>query len=158
MTASPRIGLGEPLDQTRIRRLIPHADAMCLLETVIDWDEDSITCRTASHRDPTHPLRRDGHLAALHAFEYGAQAAAIHGSLCAQITGQTAPSGYLAAIRDARWWVAELETIVAPLEVFARCLLRDGGRCSYAIRVSAADQLLAEGRIVILPRPDGAGS
>lgn len=153
--APPPIALGDPLDQAVIRTLIPHAGAMCLLDAVSAWDEDTITCLTTRHRDPTHPLRRDDHLAALHAFEYGAQAAAVHGSLCAHRSGQTVPPGYLAAIREARWFVAALDTIAAPLEIFARCQLRDAGRCSYAIRVSAADRLLAEGRIVILPRPDG---
>jgi len=36
------------IDKAAIRRLIPHAGAMCLLDTVIAWDETSITCETAT--------------------------------------------------------------------------------------------------------------
>lgn len=155
----PIAAFGLPAGKAQIQELIPHAGAMCLLEAVTAWDKDTIICVTDTHRDPANPLRAEGRLAALHAFEYGAQAAAIHGSLCARAAGRTAPPGYLAALRDARWFVAELDTVAALLEVSARQLLNEAGRCIYAIRVSAGDRVLAEGRIVIVPRPDsGAGS
>jgi predicted hotdog family 3-hydroxylacyl-ACP dehydratase len=142
------------LDQARIQTLIPHAGAMCLLEAVTAWDAEAIVCATETHRDPANPLRRQGRLAAVHAFEYGAQAAAIHGALCAGAAGQTAPAGYLAALRDARWFVADLAAVDAPLEVAARLLLSDdAGHCIYAIQIRAAGQTLAEGRIAIVPQP-----
>lgn len=141
------------LDKAQIQTLIPHAGAMCLLETVTAWDEQSIACATQTHRDPTNPLRRRGRLAALHAFEYGAQAAAIHGALRARTAGQTAPAGYLAALRDARWFFTDLAVVDAPLEVVARLLLGDAGHCIYAIQLSAAGQTLAEARITIVPQP-----
>jgi predicted hotdog family 3-hydroxylacyl-ACP dehydratase len=141
------------IDETEIRSLIPHAGAMCLLEAVIAWDEQSITCLTDTHRDPANPLRRRGRLSVLHAIEYGAQAAAIHGALHARAAGQTAPPGYLAALRDARWYVAELDAVAEPLEVAARLLLGDAGHCIYAIQVHATDRLLAEARITIVPQP-----
>lgn len=147
------------LDQARIQTLIPHAGAMCLLEAVTAWDGEAIVCVTGTHRDPANPLRRQGRLAALHAFEYGAQAAAIHGALRAGAMGQTAPAGYLAALRDARWFVADLAVVDAPLEVAARLLLGDAGHCIYAIQIRAAGQTLAEARITIVPQPqNGDGS
>ena len=141
------------IDQAQIRTLIPHAGAMCLLEAVIAWDENRIVCETWTHCDPAHPLRRQGRLSALHGVEYGAQAAAIHGCLCAQSAGKTAPPGYLAALRDVRWFAAELDTVAAPLEVAADLLMGDGDSCIYAIRVSAAGQALVEARITIAPQP-----
>ena len=30
---------------------------MCLLEEVLEWDENAIACRAVSHRDPANPLR-----------------------------------------------------------------------------------------------------
>ena len=78
------------IDKAEIRSLIPHAGAMCLLDAVTAWDEQSITCLSDTHRDPANPLRRQGRLSVLHAIEYGAQAAAIHGALCARAAGQTA--------------------------------------------------------------------
>src|SRR6059058_4587817 len=86
-----------PIDKAEIRRLIPHAGTMCLLDSVLGWDDESIVCTTNTHRDEANPLRRDGRLSALHALEYGAQAAAIHGGLRARAAGTTAPPCYLAA-------------------------------------------------------------
>ncbi|MCP5157998.1 MAG: hypothetical protein H6975_01075 [Gammaproteobacteria bacterium] len=141
------------IDKAHIRTLIPHADAMCLLDTVITWDDDFIQCMTDTHRDPANPLRRQGRLSAVAAFEYGAQAAAIHGGLCASVAGKTAPPGYLAALRDARWFVAELDENAAPLEVTARRLLGEAAHCIYKIQISSAGRLLAEARVVIAPQP-----
>lgn len=138
------------IDKAEIRSLIPHAGAMCLLDAVTAWDEQSITCLSDTHRDPANPLRRQGRLSVLHAIEYGAQAAAIHGALCARAAGQTAAPGYLAALRDARWFVADLDAVAAPLEVVARPLLGDVGYWIYAIQVGAAGRLLAEARITIV--------
>lgn len=140
------------IDKNQIQALIPHAGAMCLLEAVTAWDEQSIACVTETHRDPANPLRRQGRLPAVMAFEYGGQAAAIHGGLRARAAGQTAPPGYLAALRDARWLVADLDGIAEPLEVAAQLLLGDQAHCLYAIQVSAAGRLLAEARIAIAPQ------
>ncbi len=141
------------IDAAQIRTLIPHAGAMCLLETVTFWDETRIMCMTQTHRDPANPLRRQGRLAVQHGVEYGAQAAAIHGSLRAQAAGQPAPPGYLAALRDVRWVVTDLDAVAAPLEVAAHLLMGDASHCIYAIQVSAGgQQVLAEARITIAPQ------
>ena len=97
---------GTSINKAEIRTLIPHSGLMCLLDEVTQWDDRSITCVTNTHRDPANPLRRDGRLSAVHAFEYGAQAAAVHGGLRARSVGEIAPPGYLAALRDARLHVA----------------------------------------------------
>jgi predicted hotdog family 3-hydroxylacyl-ACP dehydratase len=125
---------------------------MCLLDEVVQWDDRSITCITNTHRDPANPLRRDGHLSAVHAFEYGAQAAAIHGGLRARLTGATAPPGYLAALRDARLHATTLDDIKSELQVHAFCLFGDEANTVYECRVSAGDTLLAEGRVTIILR------
>ena len=153
MTSRPPATRFMPIGKAHIAALIPHAGAMCLLDAVTEWDEDAIVCVTNTHRDPANPLRLRGRLAAIHAFEYGAQAAAVHGGLCARTVGQTAPPGYLAALRDARWFVADLDSIAAPLEITAHQLLNEAGRCIYAIRVDAGGQTLAEARIIIVPQP-----
>ena len=45
--------------------LIPHGGAMCLLDEVLHMDDESITCRATSHRNPGHPLREGGILPAV---------------------------------------------------------------------------------------------
>jgi predicted hotdog family 3-hydroxylacyl-ACP dehydratase len=125
---------------------------MCLLNSVTHWDDRSIVCVTDTHRDPANPLRRDGRLSALHAFEYGAQAAAVHGGLRARLAGTTAPPGYLAALRDARLHAMRLDNITSPLQICASRLFGDGTNTVYECRVLAGDVLLADGRITIIQR------
>ena len=141
-----------PINKAEIRTLIPHSGLMCLLDEVTQWDDRSITCVSNTHRDPANPLRRDGHLSALHAFEYGAQAAAVHGGLHARSVGTTAPPGYLAALRDARLHVARLDDIRSPLYIRANRLFGDGANTIYECRVSADNVPLADGRVTIVQR------
>src|SRR5207244_13460553 len=133
------------IEKTEIRTLMRHAGLMCLLDSVVKWDDESIVCRSETHRDPTNPLRRDGQLSALHALEYGAQAAAVHGGLRARSAGAVAPPCYLAALRDAHLQVERLDDIASPLEVRAPRLFGDTGVTVYAWCVSACEVLLAYG-------------
>jgi predicted hotdog family 3-hydroxylacyl-ACP dehydratase len=140
------------INKAEIRTLIPHSGLMCLLDEVTEWDDRSITCISNTHRDPANPLRRDGRLSAVHAFEYGAQAAAVHGGLRALSVGAIAPPGYLAALRDARVNVAFLDDIDSPLQISASRLFGDKANTVYECRVTAGDVLLASGRITIMER------
>jgi predicted hotdog family 3-hydroxylacyl-ACP dehydratase len=138
--------------KAEIRTLIPHSGTMCLLDEVTQWDDRSISCVTNTHHDPANPLRRDGRLSALHAFEYGAQAAAVHGGLRARSIGATAAPGYLAALRDAHLHAARLDDITSPLQIYANRLFGDGANTIYECRVSADNVLLADARITIIQR------
>ena len=140
------------VSKSEICALIPHAGTMCLLDGVSSWDERSIVCTSETHRDPNNPLRRNGQLSAVHAFEYAAQATAVHGGLRARAAGATASPGYLAAIRDARLHVARLDDIAASLEVSASHIFGDKANTVYECRVTAGDHPVAEARITIMLR------
>jgi len=142
----------QPINKAEIRILIPHSGLMCLLDEVTQWDDRPITCVTNTHCDPANPLRRNGRLSAVHAFEYGAQTAAVHGGLRARSMGATAPPGYLAAIRDARLHVARLDDITLPLHVSANRLFGDGANTIYECRISAGETGIADGRVTIVER------
>src|SRR5215813_14571275 len=138
--------------KTEIRALIRHSGLMCLLDEVVQWDDQSIACVSNTHRDPANPLRRQGRLSALHAFEYGAQAAAIHGGLWARAVGTIAPPGYLAALRNGRLHVTRLDSIHLPLRISATRLYGEGANTVYEFTLSAATVLVAEGRVTIVER------
>jgi len=141
-----------PINKAEIRTLIPHSDLMCLLDEVLHWDDRVIVCITNTHRDPVNPLRREGCLAAVHAFEYGAQAAAVHGGLRARLAGSTAAPGYLAALRDGRLYVSRLDEIHLPLRICATRLFGDRANTVYECSISAATVVIAEGRVIIVER------
>jgi predicted hotdog family 3-hydroxylacyl-ACP dehydratase len=138
-----------PLDKSALERLLPHRGAMCLLDSVASWDADRIDCRAASHRAPTHPLRLGGRLPAVVAFEYAAQAMAVHGGLRARPDQDVAP-GYLVAVRDARLHVATLDDIAADLAISAICQAADVKGLTYAFSVKADERLVAEGRATVV--------
>jgi predicted hotdog family 3-hydroxylacyl-ACP dehydratase len=141
-----------PINKSKIRSLIPHSGLMCLLDSVSEWDDRSIICISNTHRDPANPLRRDGRLSAVHAFEYAAQAIAVHGGLRARSAGATARPGYLAGLREARLHAMRLDDVASPLRICAHRLFADGANAVYECRVSAGDVLLADARITIVLR------
>ena len=140
------------IGEKEIRGLIPHAGSMCLLESVESWDDAAVTCSTRTHRDPAHPLRRNGELSALHLIEYGAQAMAIHGGLLARRdSGQAAAPGLLTAVRDCVLHVQRVDDIETPLTVSAHRLLASAGGWMYQFEVSADGRCLAQGRLSVIP-------
>ena len=140
------------VDKSEIRTLIPHAGTMCLLDSVLDWNDESIVCLTDTHRHSNNPLRRNERLSALHALEYGAQAAAIHGGLRARAAGTTAPACYLAALRDTHLYVGRLDDLPSPLEVRAKRLFGDAGNTVYECAILTSGNVIAEGRVTIMLR------
>ena len=136
-----------------IAGLIPHAGAMCLLESVTSWTEDTIACRAISHLDPANPLRRADRLDVLCGIEYALQAAALHGALRG---GAPQPPGYLAALRLTKLAHGRLDDpALGMLAAHARREHGDATGLLYAIRLDAADgRVLIEGRAtIILTKP-----
>ena len=142
------------LGRTEIAALIPHAGAMCLLDTVVRWDSKSITCVASNHRDAGHPLANDGRLDTICGVEYAAQAMAIHGGLTA---GRRPEAGYLASVRDVVCHAERLDLADGDLEVTATLLLGDTGGAVYGFVVRCGMETLLEGRAAVVidagPRP-----
>lgn len=125
---------------------------MCLLDQVLSWDENHVVCLTQTHRNMFNPLRSRGQLAAVHLFEYAAQATAIHGGLCARAAGGTASPGYLAALRDAHLQVQRLDDIGGALEVRAQRLFGEDANTVYECAILDGIRPIAEVRVTIMLR------
>ena len=135
--------------------LIPHQGRMALIERVLSFDQDVIHAESENHRDPDHPLRRDGRLHAVHLCEYGAQAMAVHGALSARERGDRALPGLLVALRGVRLAVERLDDLGGPLAIHAHRVSADPAAWLYAFRVLHGEDLLAEGQaMVMLERAD----
>lgn len=142
------------IEQAELRTLIPHRGTMILLDGVLAWDEETILCTSTSHLNPANPLRRDKRLPALAAFEYGAQAMAVHGGLLARQEGRPPRPAYLAALRNGYLYVEWLDALPGPLEISAQRLMGDWSNAVYQCRVRAGANLLAEARITVMAQPD----
>lgn len=132
------------LDRAWLLAHLPHQGAMNLLEGIDAWDDSTIHARATSHRDPAHPLRRDGLLPVAAGIEYGAQAAAAHGALVG-----TVGAGLLASVRAVTFHVDRLDDLEAALDVRAEQLGGGERGVLYAFTVSSAGRALLEGRVTV---------
>ena len=135
-----------------IAALIPHQGTMCLLDRIVEWDTDRVVLATSTHRAPDNPLRLDGRLRAVHLCEYGAQAMAVHGGLCAQAEGKAARPGFLVSLRDVTLQTDFIDQLGDELLVSARRLLESAGSWQYAFDVTHAGETIASGRAAIIAR------
>jgi predicted hotdog family 3-hydroxylacyl-ACP dehydratase len=143
----------QTLTRAEIERRIPHKGAMCLLDAVVAWDENSIACQASSHRAPDHPLRAHGRLGAACGVEYAAQAMAVHGALISENhDGADTPprSGYLASLRSVDLHVERLDTVPGLLTVHAQRLTGDGNTVIYSFSVQDGPRALLGGRAVVV--------
>jgi len=103
------------LDRAWIESRIPHHGPMCLLDEVIGWDAERITCTSSSHRSADNPLRARGRLGIACGIEYAAQAMAVHGALIAALEAGRGVAGSLKAGRaGAAVLLAQSPTQVSP--------------------------------------------
>lgn len=141
-------------DRVGWAHLIPHQGAMCLLDTVIDYDATRIHARTASHANPDNPLRADGRLHAVALCEIGAQAMAVHGALRARDAGGHARPGFLVSLREVQLQVEYIDDLPGELDVYAEQLLDAGGSLQYAFRVEHQDRILVAGCAAVLAQAE----
>lgn len=139
---------------TDFSQLIPHQGGMCLLQSVVRWDERDIVLTTQTHRAPDNPLRSHGRLRAVHLCEYGAQAMAVHGALKAQAQGKQAAPGVLVSLRSVALHFDYIDQLPGDLEVRAECLQATPTSLQYSFAVLHQQQVLAEGRAAVVLSPE----
>jgi predicted hotdog family 3-hydroxylacyl-ACP dehydratase len=138
------------LNKAALCELMPHAEPMCLIEELVEWDQARILCRTRSHQSVHNPLRNNGHLNAIHAAEYGAQTVGLHGGLLAQAAGESPQSGFLVGLRGVKLYRPYLDQTDLPLTIEAQRLLADSLNLLYAFTLTLDRETVAEGRVAII--------
>ena len=128
---------------------LPHRDAMCLLDGVLEWDERHVVCRASSHRDALNPMRVAQQLPAACGIEYGAQAMAVHGVLVAA-DGAPLGRGVLASVRGVTLHAARLDDVVGLLRVAAERLSGEDDHVLYAYSIAGAAGELVSGRAAVV--------
>lgn len=122
---------------------------MRLLDTVEAWDETTIRCRTATHRDPDHPLRYRGRLSVSVGLEYAAQAMGVHVGLCDRDCQAAGRIGYVGSVRDVTFGVERLDDTVSDLVVEATRLAEGDQSYMYRFTVLLDSRAIIEGRASI---------
>jgi len=138
------------LTRSQIEARVPHAGAMCLLDSVLHWDATTIVCEAAAP-GAAHPLARAGGVPAVAAIEYAAQATAVHGALLE--AAQTPQAGLLAKLSDVELSVAVFDETGGSLTVRATVLSRNTSGCMYTFDVSDQRACVARGRLIVALQP-----
>jgi len=122
---------------------------MCLLDAVEAWDETTIRCRTATHRNPNHPLRSRGRLSVSVGLEYAAQAMGVHVGLLDRDRQTAGRIGYVGSVRDVTFGVERLDDTVSDLIVEATRLAEGDQSYMYRFTVRLDSRAIIEGRASI---------
>jgi predicted hotdog family 3-hydroxylacyl-ACP dehydratase len=150
------------LDRAWIESRIPHHGPMCLLDEVIGWDTERITCISGSHRSADNPLRARGRLGIACGIEYAAQAMAVHGALVAAdeaAAGSAAAespkpvspaAGLLAGVRDVQFHVSRLDDVEGDLICDAVRVAGDRGTALYEFELRSGATRLLRGRATVV--------
>lgn len=137
------------LDRAAIEGLIPHAGRMCLLERVVQWDQQSIECRSRSQLEMDNPLRVDGGVPIEAGIEYAAQAMAVHGGL--GDSGCGGPRrGFVAVINRVAWSAEWLDGEPGELCIHAHALQGDDDSRQYTFRIDRGERTLIEGAALVV--------
>ena len=138
------------LSREAILGLIPHAGAMCLLDSAQSWDGNTITCVSSRYAAPDNPLRRaNGTLGSACLIEIASQAMALHGRLCAADGAPPRP-GFLVSLREVKLHTATLDGSHGALCITVSRISGDMRGASYEFKVGAGGKALAEGRAMVL--------
>ena len=149
-----------PLPRSWIEEHLPHRGGMCLLDSVVEFDDDHAVCTSPAHRASDNPLRAHDALAAICAVEFAAQATAVHAELRTRepVPGHEPRRGMITSVRAIECRVERLDQLSDPLWIRVHCLQGDGRTALYRFEVgTAAVPASVCGRLALLleaePRP-----
>jgi predicted hotdog family 3-hydroxylacyl-ACP dehydratase len=135
------------LNKTQIAALIPHGSSMCLIDEVINWDNQVIHCRSNNFSSHNNPLYENDHLDTVLLIEYAAQSAAIHAALLQSSLGVKRPA-YIGAVKDIEL-LARISKNFSSLEIHMNCLLQSDKGAIYEMLVLQNTQPLIRGRLTL---------
>jgi predicted hotdog family 3-hydroxylacyl-ACP dehydratase len=137
------------IERAEIARMVPHAGAMCLLDSVVAWDGMRIVCHSDRHHATDNPLRVRDRLSAIHAIEFAAQAMAVHRCLTAE-DGARPAYGMLVSVRQCAFSTDRLDAQGSPLVIEATRIASTSDAFTYGFVVGASGAPIARGRASIL--------
>lgn len=138
------------LDKSWIEARIPHQGTMCLLDRVVDWSKEHITCSSNSHRLVNNPLRNNERLSTACGIEYAAQAMAVHGALLAPDDQERPRAGFLISIRGTTIHRTYLDDIKQVLTINAELIHKSESNILYNFKLFEENDLLLDGRAAVM--------
>jgi len=138
------------LNRGWIESHIPHSGRMCLLDEVLDWENDRIRTSSGGQRAADHPLRAHGRLGIACGIEIAAQTMAVHGALSAGDSSSRPRVGLLAGVRSVHMYAARLDDAQTAVICRATRMAGDEGTALYEFELSSAGSTLMRGRATVV--------
>lgn len=133
--------------RSEIVDLLPHGEALCLIERVCEQTPDRIRCKARGPAAEEHPLRHEGRLASVNAVELAAQAAAIHGALSRD---GSARRGMIASIPRISWSHGAFSAEAATLDVSCVRVSADSHYSAYDFSVDDSLGVTVQGEVILV--------
>jgi predicted hotdog family 3-hydroxylacyl-ACP dehydratase len=143
------------LNATEIALRVPHRGAMCLLDSIESWSEETISAHAIIQVDK-NPLAIAGQLDSTAAVEYAAQAMAVHGALLAEVAAaqgnpQRKPlMGFLASVRNITCLRPWLDETNHPLRITATRTAGTESPVSYDFSVGTGKVVYVTGKATVV--------
>jgi predicted hotdog family 3-hydroxylacyl-ACP dehydratase len=134
-----------PIDQ-----LVPHKAPMLLLDRVVAYSGDLVTCEVEIR--PDSMFMSEGGVPAVVGVEYMAQCVAAYAGLTAHAKGEGARIGFLLGSRDVRI-DADVFAVGDRLAIDARRTWGENDLGSFACEVRRGDQVLVRGSLTVYQGP-----
>jgi predicted hotdog family 3-hydroxylacyl-ACP dehydratase len=138
------------LERDWIESRIPHQGRMCVLDEIVHWNSERISCLSGAHRLLDHPLRAHGRLGIACGIEFAAQAMALHGALIADAAARKPLVGLLASVRGVRMHVSRLDDVQTDLICDAVRIAGDRGTALYEFELRSPTMQLMSGRATVV--------
>ena len=135
------------LNRAQIAALIPHGNAMCMLDEVVSWSAEQIHCRSCDFANSDNPLFENGQLETVLLLEYAAQAAAVHAALLQSTLGESRPA-YIGAVKNVELLKPVSDNYTA-IEIEAHCLLNNSSGAIYEVVAQQHGDILIRGRLIL---------
>lgn len=137
----------------KLCQYLPHAGAMCLIDSVLEVDLNRIICFASSHRELDNPLRFEDRLPAVCGFEYVGQATYLHGALtiaeriAAEQVPDTPPVAMVASLRNFKLNAGRLDQFGHDLRIEAEIIAFSMNATSYNFTINAGSEQVMSGRL-----------
>ncbi len=146
------------LNKNEICKLLPHSGEMCLIDSILSWDQENLIAQTMSHQNKKNPLLYKNKITSIMGIEYAAQTMAIHFSLIhkyadKQKQGENKQGGYLATARNIQILEENLFDFQHPqlqaLFISVIILMKDSQGYTYNFEISSNNTMLICGKLTI---------
>ncbi|MBL4762124.1 MAG: hypothetical protein JKY93_05425 [Gammaproteobacteria bacterium] len=136
------------MNKQEICSRLPHSGAMCLIDSIVSYDDTCLKCVSYNHHHLNNPLRTAEGLSCIAGIEYAAQAMALHRSFLRPVG--IVENGYLGALRNIKVHQQWLDKEDADLMTEVSLIGSSDKGAIYSFLLLIKDIEIISGRITIM--------